>query len=135
MQSDIHAHLQRLAMLLVSATHAFEVESGVLVVGEVASPKVHLYGLGLERHITVQGSVEVLRCVVGFGPINLAGTGNVRSEGEALCPAIVEVERIRTAHIQGVHRHERHVVSAIVFAFTGIVFHEGGVRITIACIA
>ena len=94
MESQIHTHLERLATLLVSATHAFEVESGVLVVGEVASPKVYLYGLGLERNITVQGSVEVLRRVVGFGPINLAGTGNVCSEGEALCPAIVEVERV-----------------------------------------
>ena len=102
MESQIHTHLQWLATLLVSATHAFEVESGMLVVGEVASPKIHLYGLGLEGNITVQGSVEVLRSVVGFRPINLAGTGYIRSEGEALCPAIVEVERVRTAYIQGV---------------------------------
>ena len=92
MESQIHTHLQRLATLLVSATHAFEIESGVLVVGEVASPKIDLYGLGLEGNVTIQGSVEILRCVVGFCPINLAGTGYVCTEGEALCPAIVEVE-------------------------------------------
>ena len=60
MQSDIHAHLQRLATLLVSATHAFEVESGVLVVCEVASPKVNLHSLGLERDIAIQRRIEVL---------------------------------------------------------------------------
>ena len=60
MQSDIHAHLQRLAMLLVSTTHAFEVESSVFVVGEVASPKVNLHGLGLERDIAVERRIEVL---------------------------------------------------------------------------
>ena len=47
-------------MLLVSATHTFEVESGVLVVCEVASPKVNLHGLGLERDIAVERRIEVL---------------------------------------------------------------------------
>ena len=48
MEFHIHTHLERLATLFESASHAFEIEGGVFVIGEVASPKIDLYGLGLQ---------------------------------------------------------------------------------------
>ena len=46
-QSYIHTNLQRFAMLFISTSHGFEIESGVIIVGEISSPKVNLYSLGL----------------------------------------------------------------------------------------
>ena len=92
MEFHIHTHLERLATLFESASHAFEIESGVFVVGEVASPKVDLYGLGLQGDISVQSGIEVLLNMVGFCPVNLSGTGHVCTEGKTLCPTIIEME-------------------------------------------
>ena len=48
MEFHIHTHLERFATLFESASHAFEIEGGVFVIGEVASPKIDLLGLGLQ---------------------------------------------------------------------------------------
>jgi hypothetical protein len=60
MQSYIYTHLQWLATLFISTSHGFEIESGIVIVGEVASPKVDLDSLRLQRNVTVQGSIEIL---------------------------------------------------------------------------
>ena len=60
MELHIHTHLERLATLFKSASHAFEVESGVFVIGKVASPKVDYYRIGLQGNISVQRGVKVL---------------------------------------------------------------------------
>ena len=80
-QSHIYTHLYRLATLLKSASHRFEVERGVVVVRQVASPEIDLYRFGFERDITVQGCIEILRNMIRFRPINLSRTGDIRSEG------------------------------------------------------
>ena len=72
--------------------------------------------------------------MIGFGPINLSRTGEVCSKGKALCPTVLEMEGVRTSYIQGVHRYERNLVPAIILVFSGIVLHEGGMSIAIACV-
>ena len=94
MEFHIHTHLQRLATLLVSAPHAFEVESGVFVVCQVAAPEVDLHGFGLQRDVTIGCRIEVLRSIVGFCPIDFSGTIDIRSKGKALCPSVIEEERV-----------------------------------------
>ena len=126
-------------MLFESTSHTFEVEGSVFIISKVTSPQINLKGFGFQRYVGVQAGVEILTNVVVFRPVNLSGTVDVRPEGKALRPAVVEEERVRTAYVHGVHGHKGHVVAVVVHGRFGarkwvaqLVFHESGLGVSVA---